>query len=26
VTEGFETVKEFGGSIVERVTGENVSG
>ena len=26
VTEGIETVKEFGGSIVERVTGENVSG
>jgi hypothetical protein len=25
VTGGIETVKEFGGSIVERVTGENVS-
>jgi len=26
VTEGFETVKEFGESIVDRVTGERVPG
>jgi len=25
VSEGFETVKEFGGSIVERVTGDTVT-